>query len=158
VQSLQQLKPSNLPSDAGTTFKAFVLGAVGTIIGTIIAFACVGRWMGPDGWKIASCLCASYVGGSINYAATAQALGLASGGALAAGGYPSSGQGWVLRLGIWRRLLTERSTGQRDELSVWKGHAVHGVWPLVRTVCLSFKGPQTEDRQGSGNELMGEGN
>ncbi|GAQ78476.1 hypothetical protein KFL_000130580 [Klebsormidium nitens] len=72
-------------SDAGTTFKAFVIGALGTVLGTIIAFACVGRWMGPDGWKMAACLCASYVGGSINYAATAQALGVASGASLAAG-------------------------------------------------------------------------
>lgn len=112
MQSLQPLKPFNLPSDAGTTFKAFVLGAVGTIIGTIIAFACVGRWMGPDGWKIASCLCASYVGGSINYAATAQALGLASGGALAAGRYPFSVKAGFCFLGFGdlHRLKNQQGT------------------------------------------------
>lgn len=81
----QPLRSAEFPSDAGTTFKAFVIGALGTVLGTVIAFALVGRWMGPDGWKMAACLCASYVGGSINYAATAQALGVASGASLAAG-------------------------------------------------------------------------
>ncbi|XP_024544989.1 uncharacterized protein LOC112351388 isoform X2 [Selaginella moellendorffii] len=72
-------------TDAGSTLKAFWIGAAGTILGTLVAFWIVGRHLGPDGWKIASCLCASYVGGSINYAATAQALELSSGSTLAAG-------------------------------------------------------------------------
>ncbi|KAG6553392.1 hypothetical protein Mapa_005127 [Marchantia paleacea] len=71
--------------DAGATLKAFIFGALGTVLGTFVSFKIIGRFLGPDGWKIASCLCASYVGGSINYAATAQILGLTSGSMLAAG-------------------------------------------------------------------------
>ncbi|KAL2633570.1 hypothetical protein R1flu_005049 [Riccia fluitans] len=71
--------------DAGSTLKAFLFGAFGTILGTFVSFKMVGKFLGPDGWKIASCLCSSYVGGSINYAATAQVLGLTSGSTLAAG-------------------------------------------------------------------------
>ncbi|CAM6088334.1 unnamed protein product [Calypogeia fissa] len=72
-------------SDAGSTMKAFWFGALGTILGTIVSFKIIGPSLGPDGWKIASSLCASYVGGSINYAATAQVLGLNSAHLLAAG-------------------------------------------------------------------------
>ncbi|XP_024368803.1 uncharacterized protein [Physcomitrium patens] len=72
-------------TDAGSTLKAFWFGALGTIIGTLVAFKAVGGFLGPDGWKIASSLCASYIGGSINYAATAQALGLTAPSLLAAG-------------------------------------------------------------------------
>ena len=55
---------------------AFAVGALGTVAGTFAAYALVGRALGPHAWKVAACLCASYVGGSLNYAATAQALGL----------------------------------------------------------------------------------
>ena len=74
---------------SGPALAAFAVGAIGSIVGTIVAFALVGSSLGPDSWRVAACLCASYVGGSLNYAATAQALGLsaAPGGqaALAAG-------------------------------------------------------------------------
>ena len=74
---------------SGPALAAFAVGAIGSIIGTVVAFALVGASLGPDAWRVAACLCASYVGGSLNYAATAQALGLsaAPGGqaALAAG-------------------------------------------------------------------------
>ena len=74
---------------SGPALAAFAVGAVGSILGTAVAYATVGRALGPDAWRVAACLCASYVGGSLNYAATAQALGLdaAPGGqaALAAG-------------------------------------------------------------------------
>jgi uncharacterized membrane protein len=59
---------------AGSTLKAFWFGAIGTIMGAVVAFGAVGHFLGPNGWKIASSLCASYVGGSVNYAATAQVL------------------------------------------------------------------------------------
>ncbi|KAI5078387.1 hypothetical protein GOP47_0006058 [Adiantum capillus-veneris] len=71
--------------DAGVTLRAFWYGALGTIIGTVLSFKIVGHALGPDGWKIASSLCASYIGGTINYVATAQALGLTSSSTLAAG-------------------------------------------------------------------------
>ena len=74
---------------SGPALAAFAVGAIGSIVGTVVAFALVGSSLGPDAWRVAACLCASYVGGSLNYAATAQALGLsaAPGGqaALAAG-------------------------------------------------------------------------
>ena len=74
---------------SGPALAAFAVGAIGSIVGTVVAFALVGSSLGPDFWRVAACLCASYVGGSLNYAATAQALGLsaAPGGqaALAAG-------------------------------------------------------------------------
>jgi uncharacterized membrane protein len=70
---------------AGSTLKAFWFGAIGTVMGAVVAFGAVGHFLGPNGWKIASSLCASYVGGSVNYAATAQALGLNSPSMLAAG-------------------------------------------------------------------------
>ena len=63
---------------SGPALAAFAVGAVGSILGTAVAYATVGRALGPDAWRVAACLCASYVGGSLNYAATAQALGLAA--------------------------------------------------------------------------------
>lgn len=42
---------------------AFFVGAVGTLLGTVVAYALVGRQLGPDGWKVAAALCASYIGG-----------------------------------------------------------------------------------------------
>ena len=63
---------------SGPALAAFAVGAVGSILGTAVAYATVGHSLGPDAWRVAACLCASYVGGSLNYAATAQALGLAA--------------------------------------------------------------------------------
>ena len=60
----------------GAVLAAFAVGALGTVAGTFAAYALVGGALGPHAWKVAACLCASYVGGSLNYAATAQALGL----------------------------------------------------------------------------------
>ena len=62
----------------GAVLVAFAVGALGTVAGTFAAYALVGGALGPHAWKVAACLCASYVGGSLNYAATAQALGLAA--------------------------------------------------------------------------------
>ena len=44
------------------------------------AFAACGRALGTHGAKIAGCLCASYIGGSLNFAATAQALDVVNAG------------------------------------------------------------------------------
>ena len=62
----------------GAVLVAFAVGALGTVAGTFAAYALVGGALGPHAWKVAACLCASYVGGSLNYAATARALGLAA--------------------------------------------------------------------------------
>jgi len=69
--------------EAGPTLIAFVAGAFGTVVGTFVAFQIVP--LGPEGWKLAGIFCATYVGGSLNYMASAEALGLRSGDVLAAG-------------------------------------------------------------------------
>lgn len=69
--------------EAGPTLIAFLAGAVGTVLGTWIAFQVVP--LGAEGWKLAGIFCATYVGGSLNYMASAEALGLRSGDLLAAG-------------------------------------------------------------------------
>jgi len=69
--------------EAGPTLLAFVAGAVGTVIGTVIAFNVVP--LGEEGWKLASIFSATYIGGSMNYAGAAEAVGLRSGDLLTAG-------------------------------------------------------------------------
>ncbi len=69
--------------EAGPTLIAYAVGAVGTVIGTITAFHIVP--LGPEGWKLASIFSATYIGGSMNYAAAAEAVGLHSGDLLSAG-------------------------------------------------------------------------
>jgi uncharacterized membrane protein len=69
--------------EAGPTLLAFAAGAVGTVLGTWLAFQVVP--LGDEGWKLAGIFCATYVGGSLNYMATAEALELRSGDVLAAG-------------------------------------------------------------------------
>ena len=69
---------------AGGMLVAFAVGALGTVVGTLAAFAACGGALGPEGWKLAACLCASYVGGSVNYVAVGDVVGLAPG-VLAAG-------------------------------------------------------------------------
>jgi hypothetical protein len=72
-----------LLSSAGATLAAFVVGAFGTVLGTIVAYSLIGPQLGPEGWKVAAALCASYIGGSLNFAAVSQALALAPGPLLA---------------------------------------------------------------------------
>jgi uncharacterized membrane protein len=69
--------------EAGPTLVAFVIGALGTVIGTIIAFYIVP--LGIEGWKLAGIFCSTYVGGSMNFVASAEALQMNSGEILAAG-------------------------------------------------------------------------
>ena len=69
--------------EAGPTLIAFFFGAVGTIIGTIISFAIFN--LGDEGWKLAGIFCSTYIGGSMNYVATAAALKLNAGDLLTAG-------------------------------------------------------------------------
>ncbi len=69
--------------EAGPTLIAFAIGAVGTIVGTVIAYHLIP--LGEEGWKLAAIFCATYVGGSMNYAAAAEAVGLRSGDLLTAG-------------------------------------------------------------------------
>ena len=54
---------------------AFLTGAVATCVGTVVSFSLFSAWMGSDSIPIASALCASYIGGSVNFAAVVSALG-----------------------------------------------------------------------------------
>ncbi|XP_031395178.1 uncharacterized protein LOC116206442 [Punica granatum] len=61
----------------GGLLLAFLLGSVATIVGTIVAFFIVPmRSLGQDNWKIAAALMGSYIGGSVNYVAISEALGV----------------------------------------------------------------------------------
>ncbi len=69
--------------EAGPTLLAFLAGAVGTVVGTVVAYHLIP--LGEEGWKVAGIFCATYVGGSMNYVAVAEALGLRSADLVAAG-------------------------------------------------------------------------
>lgn len=69
--------------EAGPTLLAFFFGGVGTAIGTIIAYILIP--LGEDGWKLAAIFSSTYIGGSMNYIAAAEAVQLESGNLLAAG-------------------------------------------------------------------------
>lgn len=70
---------------AGEVLVAFLYGTLGSFLGTVLAWWSVGHLLGSEGYKLASCLCASYIGGSINYAAVAQALAVQNGSLISAG-------------------------------------------------------------------------
>lgn len=72
-----------IASEGGRTLLAFACGTVGTVIGAYAAFHTID--LGPEGHKLAGIFAATYVGGSMNYAATAKALDLQSGDLLTAG-------------------------------------------------------------------------
>ena len=69
--------------DAGPTLLAYVAGALGTVGGTFLAAKLLP--LGVHGWQLAGIFCATYIGGSMNYVATAEALGLRQGDLLSAG-------------------------------------------------------------------------
>jgi uncharacterized membrane protein len=56
----------------------FSIASIGSILGTLFSFAMFKKTLGVFGSKIAACLCASYIGGTLNFAATAKALELLS--------------------------------------------------------------------------------
>jgi uncharacterized membrane protein len=68
--------------EAGPTLFAFIFGAIGTIIGTITAYELIE--LGEEGWKLAGIFSATYIGGSMNFVAVAEALQLASADLIAA--------------------------------------------------------------------------
>jgi uncharacterized membrane protein len=69
--------------EAGPTLIAFAFGAIGTIIGTLVSFSIIP--LGPEGFKLAGIFCSTYIGGSMNYVASAAALQLKAGDLLTAG-------------------------------------------------------------------------
>lgn len=69
--------------EAGPTLLAFMFGGIGTGLGTIIAFWLIP--LGENGWKLAAIFSSTYIGGSMNYVASAEAVQLKSADLLAAG-------------------------------------------------------------------------
>ena len=61
---------------SGSVLVAALVGAVGSVAGTALAYWTLGGLLGPHAWKVAACMCSSYVGGTLNFAATARALEL----------------------------------------------------------------------------------
>merc|ERR1740136_408054 len=63
-------------SSTGTLLLAFLLGAISTVVGTLIAYTLVPlRALGPhDGWRVGAALAARHIGGAINFVAVAETL------------------------------------------------------------------------------------
>ena len=61
--------------DTGRLLGAFVLGAVGTVGGTLVALAAFPMaHLGGDAWKMAAALMARHIGGAVNYVAVCEYL------------------------------------------------------------------------------------
>jgi uncharacterized membrane protein len=64
-------------SQTGRLLPAFILGAVSTVIGSLVAFAALPlQSLGSQGWKVAAALTARHIGGSVNYVAVSEQLSL----------------------------------------------------------------------------------
>lgn len=71
-----------LISEAGMMIAAFAIAVAGTVAGVLAGFYLID--LGPDANRIVATLGASWIGGSMNFAAVSQALGLNENGALIA--------------------------------------------------------------------------
>ena len=58
----------------GSLLKAFLLGSIGTVLGTFIAYLLVPMKNLIGAEKIAAALCARHIGGAVNFVAVADAL------------------------------------------------------------------------------------
>lgn len=76
--ALLNVKVSEFATKSKEVLLGFSFASVGSILGTALSFALFSKSLGVGalGYKIAACLCASYIGGSLNFAATAKALEL----------------------------------------------------------------------------------
>ncbi|MDX5366723.1 MAG: DUF819 family protein [Alphaproteobacteria bacterium] len=71
-----------LVSEAGMMLIAFAIAVIGTVAGVLAGFYLID--LGPDANRIVATLGASWIGGSMNFAAVSQALGLNENGSLIA--------------------------------------------------------------------------
>jgi uncharacterized membrane protein len=63
--------------DTGRLLGAFLLGALGTVGGTLVALAAFPMaHLGADAWKMAAALCSRHIGGAVNYVAVCEYLGI----------------------------------------------------------------------------------
>jgi len=69
--------------ESGATLIAFAIGAIGTVLGVLVAHLFVP--LGEHAWQIAAIFSATYIGGAVNYMATAEVVGLREGSLLTAG-------------------------------------------------------------------------
>lgn len=53
--------------ETGILLRAFLLGSVGTLLGSTVAFTLFGRYLDDEGWKIVSALTAKNIGGGLNF-------------------------------------------------------------------------------------------
>ncbi|GIL68447.1 hypothetical protein Vafri_21724 [Volvox africanus] len=62
----------------GRLLVAFLLGSAATLGGSLAAMAVfpLGRFLGEEGWKVASALTARHIGGAVNYMAVSEALSI----------------------------------------------------------------------------------
>ncbi len=61
--------------ESSSMLLAFLCGAFATTVGTIASYAVFSRYLSVYGMNIAAALCASYIGGSVNFASVIAALG-----------------------------------------------------------------------------------
>jgi uncharacterized membrane protein len=64
--------------NTGSLLKAFVIGSIGTIIGTFVAYYMVPMKGMLDAEKVAAALCARHIGGAVNFIAVADAMKISS--------------------------------------------------------------------------------
>jgi hypothetical protein len=67
-----------LASAGGSTLAAFLWGAAGVFLGALLGWQLLKGQLGAEGPKLAAALCASYIGGSVNFAAVAKVSAAAS--------------------------------------------------------------------------------
>ena len=60
--------------DTGRLLGAFVLGAVATVLATVVTFKVCPMGLGDESWRVAASLCARHIGGAVNFVAVAEAL------------------------------------------------------------------------------------
>ncbi|GIL89103.1 hypothetical protein Vretifemale_16972 [Volvox reticuliferus] len=65
-------------AETGRLLVAFLLGSAATLGGSLAAMAVfpLGRFLGEEGWKVASALTARHIGGAVNYMAVSEALSI----------------------------------------------------------------------------------
>lgn len=65
-------------SETGRLLGAFLLGSAATVAGSAVAMMAfpLGRYLGDEGWKVASALTARHIGGAVNYMAVSETLSI----------------------------------------------------------------------------------
>eukprot|EP00899_Mesostigma_viride_P010872 jgi/Mesvir1/19787/Mv13082-RA.1 len=113
--SLLEHDLGSLFSSSGSALAGFAFASLATIAGTFAAWGLCGRCLGPDGFKIAACLCSSYIGGTLNFAATSQAMGMSSSSSLLAAAVAIDNFAMVAYLSVLMAMpadMLERSYGK----------------------------------------------